>query len=114
MAVMVAMIAVMVVAVAPVVAVSIPVPMMIVLKPTAAAFPIAFEEPLAVMMGRHPYGARIRRAGPISVMPPVVVANRIPVALNPCPLRTGTGRQNSNHAWGWRGADLDADGEVCG
>ena len=106
------MVIVVMVVIAVIVAVMIAIPPVIVLEPAATTVPITREEPLAIMMRRYPYGAGIRWAGPIPVMPPVVSANRIPVALNPIVIWTGAGRLHCDHARGRGSADTDADREI--
>jgi hypothetical protein len=97
---------VVVVVVAIVPAPAIAVPVVIVLEAPAVAFPVPLEESTAIMMRHDPARSRIWRPGPISVVPLVVMADRIPVALDPDVLGGGTRGQNADYTGWWRRADL--------
>src|SRR2546427_7329128 len=86
----------------------IAIPMMVVVAPAALALPIPFKEALSVMARRDPAGARVGRAGPVSVMPLVVVSHGIPVALHPEKFRTRTPWHNHDPLRRRR-ADSDPD-----
>src|SRR5262245_33340251 len=69
----------------------------------------------------HPIGARVGWARPVAVMPPVMLALREPVALNPHELgagsrrddiRAGRRRRFLNDDRRRRSADRDADGHL--
>ena len=79
------------------VAVTVVIPMVVVLAAAALAIPIAFEKSLSIMMGRHPMRRFIRRTAPISIVPPISVSNRIPVAIDPKIIGSGTGRNHSHY-----------------
>ena len=92
-----------------IVTIPVTIPMMIVLAATAIAFPIAFVEALAIMTGHHPHSTRIGRARPVSVMPPVMVAYRIPVAVHPNEPRSRSHRPDpydSTRRW-WADGDTN-------
>jgi hypothetical protein len=95
-----------------VVIVTIPVaiPTMIVGKPPSLAFPITFVEPSAIVVGDHPNCARIWWAGPVTVMPLPMMADRIPIAFHPNEARSGSDWPDSYDTRRRRGADFDANG----
>jgi hypothetical protein len=86
----------------------------IVFHPAVFAFPIAVVEPLSVMMRPHPASAFIWRAAPIALMPLIVVSHRIPIALDPNELRSGTVWHNTHHARRWRRTNSDSNRNLCG
>ncbi len=59
------------------------VPVMVVLDPAAAALPIACKVLVSIMTRLHPARSLVRRTGPISVMPFVVIAIGVPIAAYP-------------------------------
>jgi hypothetical protein len=79
------------------VVVPVAVPTMVVAELAVIAFPIAFEVALSVMMRLHPTRAGVRRTGPVSVVPLIVVAHWIPVAPYPGITFAGTSWLNSNY-----------------
>src|SRR5262245_27876891 len=85
--------------------------MMVVFKTSTAAFPEPAVIPSLVIVGLHPIGIRKRRARPVSVVPPIVMALRIPVAFDPDELRTGP-RDHAIVAWRRRRPDGDADRDL--
>ena len=90
-----------------IITIAVPIPMMIVLAATVIAFPIAFVEALAIMTGHHPHSTGIGRARPVSVMPPVMVAYRIPVGVHPNEPRSRSHRPDpydSRRRW-WADGD---------
>ena len=66
------------------------IPMVVMLMTAAFAFPVSWEEPLSVVMRPHPMRADIRGPGPVASMPFVMVSHRIPIALDPGEVGTGT------------------------
>src|SRR5436309_668618 len=74
---------------------------MIMLNPMIAV-PVALKELLTVITRFHPTCAGERRAGPVSVVPFVSVANGIPVAVYPGISGSGTAGLNANHTRTWR------------
>ena len=71
------------VAVVTIVSVPVVIPMMIVSQAPALAFPVTFIEAAAIVMGYHPYCARVRWAGPVPVVRLPMMADRIPIAFHP-------------------------------
>jgi len=88
------------------------VPTVIVVYAAVVTFPVAFEKAVAVMVRPDPACPRIRRTGPIALMPAVVAVDRIPVSVNPDVIRTRCDRPRAKHSRRrWR-ADSNADGEL--
>jgi hypothetical protein len=101
---------VIVIAVAVVVAVMAVVPVVIVLETSVFAVPIAGVVAAAIMTWANPMSATVWRPGPVSAVPAVTMAVRVPVAVHPEELRSGLLGAYANDAW-WRwGADFDANG----
>jgi hypothetical protein len=67
---------------------------MVVFKSATVAFPISLEELLSIVVGPHPSGARIRWSSPISFVPLVASAHRIPITINPNVVGAWTYRPN--------------------
>ena len=86
-------------------AATVPVPVMIVFPPSVVALPIAIEKAFTVVTRANPACAFVRRARPIAVMPPIVVADWIPIALHPEKSWTRADRDNVHNPWGRRRAD---------
>jgi hypothetical protein len=99
----------MAVMVAMIITVAVPIPMMIVLAATVIAFPIAFVETLAIMTGHRPHSTGIGRARPVSVMPPIMMAYRIPIAFHPNEPRCRSDRPDANDSRRRRWADADSN-----
>jgi hypothetical protein len=92
-----------------VIAATVPVPVMIMIAPAVIAFPIPLIEAFSIVSRPHPMGASIRRASPVSIVPLVVVAYWIPVALYPDVLRSrAPGLYANDTRRRWR-ADPNAD-----
>ena len=89
------------------------VPTMVVVDSAAIAFPVACEVALSVMMRLHPACTRVHRTGPVSVMPSIVVAVRIPVASYPQIISAGAWGMNSQYAYRWRRPDSHSEGNLC-
>jgi hypothetical protein len=94
------------------VAVTVAIPMMVVLAAAPLAVPVAFKESLSVMMGCHPTRCRIGRTAPISVVPPISVSNRIPVAIHPKIIRAGTCGNGSYDPRRWRRSNSHPDRDL--
>ena len=75
------------------------IPMVVVPAAAAIAFPVSWEEPLSVVVRSHPMRAGIRRTAPVASMPFVMVSHRIPIALDPGEVGTGTAWHGVTHAW---------------
>lgn len=91
------------------VSVSVVVPAMIMLEPSAVPLPVTIIEPLSVVMGRNPASPRVRWPSPITLMPAIVTSLRVPVTLDPHELRAGGRRQNSNYACRRRWTNSDSN-----
>ena len=85
------------------------VPLMIVGEMASIAVPVTFEESLPIVTGRYPACAFIRRSRPISIVPFVMVAGRIPVACDPRIPGARTPRLYPDDTRGWRCADPDSN-----
>jgi len=73
----------MVVPVPPVVPIVVTIPMVVVLDSAAASLPVASVVHAALVSWSYPPRTRIRCASPITLVPLVMVSNRIPIAVNP-------------------------------
>ena len=93
----------------PEIPIAISIPMVIVIAPTGVAGPIPGEVAATFITRGDPPGVGVHGAGPVTGMPLVVVSRRIPVALHPVKLRTGSRRKNPDNTRGRRRADLDSD-----
>jgi hypothetical protein len=82
------------------------------LMTAAIAFPVSWEEALSVVMRSHPKRAAIRRTSPVASMPFVMVSHRIPIALDPGEVGTGTAWHGVTHAWRRRRPNSDPYGYI--
>jgi len=80
------------------IAITLSVPTVIVLDPAALTFPVAVIVTLAIVPRRHPAGPTIGRTSPISLMPPVVAFDRVPIAVHPSIIGTRGYWSNRNYA----------------
>lgn len=112
MIVIVVIVAVIIVVPAVAVPVVVMVPAVVVLEAAVVAVPVTGEVVLAVVARRYPPCARIRRASPVSGMPPVVMSDGIPVAFHPHKIGPRSRRNDRQHAGRRRRADLDSDGNL--
>jgi hypothetical protein len=90
------------------------VPSMVVGDLAAIAIPIAFKEAFSIMMRLHPPCAAVRWAGPVSVVPLIMVAHRVPVARYPRIAVAGASGLNPHDTRSWRRADSHSDGKLRG
>ena len=95
----------------PEVPVAPPIPVVIVVPPTSVTVPIPGEVSASVVARGDPAGSRVRRAGPITGVPLVMVPHRIPIARDPSKFRAGA-RQNPHNTWRRRCANLDSNGNL--
>src|SRR5258708_6412585 len=86
------------------------IPLVVVVDSAALACPVAFVKTLSVVAGGHPTRTRIGRPGPVSIVPLVAIAHRIPVAGDPKELRARSAGLHHHRARRRRGADSDANG----
>src|SRR4051794_480570 len=93
-----------------------PIPMVVVLPVSRIAVPIPGEVAASLVSRGDPAGRMVRRAGPITGVPLIVVSPRIPVALDPDKPWAGMRWQNPNYAQRRRCTDLDSYGNLgeCG
>jgi hypothetical protein len=78
------------------------VPTVIVFEPAAISFPVTRIKLLSVMVRSDPPSACIGRPRPIALMPPIVMAGWIPIAVYPREFRAWTWRHNPDRT-GTRG-----------
>jgi hypothetical protein len=76
------------------------------------SIPVARIILLPIVVGCHPACAGVSRAGPVSVMPLVVAAHRIPVSGYPGIVGSGASRLHPEDPNWWRRADSDSDGDL--
>jgi hypothetical protein len=105
---------VMIVMIAPAVAIAVVVviPVVVMIETATAAIPIAGEILVAVVVGSNPSRTFIRRSSPITVVPAIVTPVGIPVALDPYKIGARAARHHRDYARRWRGADLNANGNL--
>jgi hypothetical protein len=84
------------------------IPLMIVAVLPATVLPISSDISSAVVVRVDPIGAGERRARPVAIVPLVLFALRVPIALDPDVVRTGP-RWDAVGAGSWRPADRDAE-----
>src|SRR5262245_33601010 len=89
---------------------SISIPVVVVIAPTSVTVPISGEVAAPFVTRGYPTGIGVCGAGPVTGVPLVVFFHRIPVALHPDKLGSGSRRQNPDNARGRRRANLDSDG----
>jgi hypothetical protein len=70
----------------------------IVLIPSAISVPVTAVELATFIARSNPRGARVRRPGPIPVMPVVAAADWIPVAVHPIIIWPWCHRPDAHHA----------------
>lgn len=87
------------------------VPSMVVRDLAVRAIPVACVVELSIMTRSHPVGAGVRRARPVSVVPPIVVAHRIPVAPYPNMIGARASWLNPDYTYRWWRADSNSDGD---
>jgi hypothetical protein len=81
-----------------VIAVFLAVPAVVVFNPIAVPTPVPDEELLAVVTRLDPACAFVWRSSPVTVMPPVALARRIPVAADPNEVGAWPGRLHPEHS----------------
>src|SRR5258708_40109585 len=88
------------------------VPFMVVGDMAAIAIPVAFKVTLSVVMRFHPMGAGVHRTGPVSFVPLIAGAHRIPVAPYPRIAGAGTLRLYPYYTGRRRRADSYSGGNL--
>jgi len=89
------------------------VPVMVVADLAVIAFPVSLIELLAIVTRSNPMRSRVSWTCPVSCVPLVVAAYRIPVAVDPGVTGARAARLNSLDPHRWRRADSHADGNLC-
>jgi hypothetical protein len=87
----------------------IAVPMVVVLHAAAGAVPVPVEIASPLIAWSNPSGFRVRYAGPISFMPPIVMSNGVPVTFDPNETGARTDRADAQHTGRRRGTDCDSN-----
>src|ERR1700719_799212 len=97
------------------VAFTVAIPFVAMLKAAAIAFPVAAEIESALVAWTNPAGAGIRSASPITFVPAVMSVRGIPIAVNPHKVPARRGRWRNYHARRGRRTNPDAhtDLRVC-
>jgi len=67
----------------PPIAVPVPIPAVIMFETAAVAFPVAVKKTLPIVTGCDPARTPVGRTRPVSVMPPITAACRIPITIHP-------------------------------
>lgn len=92
-----------------IVSIVIAIPVVIMVEAPATAIPITGIVPVAIVMRPNPSSPDVRRPRPVSGVPPVATAFRVPVAVNPTVFRTRSNGADCDDARrGWR-ADANAE-----
>ena len=79
------------------------IPTVIMIHAAVFPFPIAIEEAFTIVVRAHPMGAGVWWARPISVVPSVFTAYRVPVAIHPRVVRARCNGPDANYSrWWWR------------
>ena len=89
--------------------VALAIPVMVVLHAAALAVPVSDEVAPSVVAGSNPSRSRVRHSRPITVMPFVVISDRVPVAVDPSIIGAGTDRTDAQHAGRWWRSYGDSD-----
>jgi hypothetical protein len=85
---------------------------MVVLDLAVITIPVAFMEAFSIMPGFYPACAVVRWTRPVSIVPFIVVAHRVPVASDPGIVRPGASGLNPEYTYRWRRADSHANGKL--
>lgn len=88
------------------------IPMVVVLDPPVASIPIPAKILFSIMVGRNPTRLFVRRSSPISWVPPIVMSDRIPIAVHPNELRRWSSGHHRDHARRRRSPDPDSDRDL--
>src|SRR5215470_7243690 len=93
------------------IAVGVMVPVVVMFETAVRADPVAGIVAMAVMVGKNPACARVGWTGPVTRVPAIVVADWIPVTLNP--YEFGPWSHCANYdTRRRRRSDLDADADL--
>ena len=94
------------------VAVSAFVPFMVMVHIALVPGPAAFVKAFPIVVWFHPVSAFIGRAGPISVVPFVLITVRKPISAQPDVACARASGLNSDHSRRWRGSNPDANRDL--
>ena len=94
------------------VAITVAIPFVAMLKAASIAFPVAVEIESALVPWTHPAGAGIRSASPITFVPAVMSVRGIPIAVNPDKVGARRGTWLNYHSRRGRRANPDADTDL--
>jgi hypothetical protein len=92
---------------------AVPIPAMVVVKAAPVTFPVALKELATLVARSNPTGSAVGWAAPISVMPAVSAAYRIPIAVYPKVIRPRRAWTGMNHPRGRRRPDSYANRQLC-
>src|SRR5205807_8053242 len=88
------------------------IPAVVVRNLAVAPIPVTFKIPLPVMVGFYPMRARVCRSGPVSLVPLIVVAHRVPIAGYPGMIGAGASWLNPDYPLRRRRADSHSGGKL--
>ncbi len=94
------------------IAVMVPVPLVIVLDAAMVAFPIARKKLPAIVMRANPVSPLVGRPAPISFMPAIMTAIRIPIPVHPKIARPGSGGPDCHNPRRRRRSDANANANL--
>jgi hypothetical protein len=103
----------MIVAIVVEVAVVAPIPTVVVLEPAVIPVPIALEVLSPLIPGTDPASAVVRRPRPVAIVPSVVSSCRIPIAIDPEVVRSGTHGPYADNPGRRRRANPNPNRELC-
>jgi hypothetical protein len=83
------------------VAITVAIPVMIMVEAAAVTVPVTAVELAALIARSDPCGAGIRRPSPISSVPTISMAYRIPITVDPIIIRARGNGANTHHAGTW-------------
>src|SRR5258707_15566421 len=99
-------------AIPPMVAFTVAIPFVAMLKAAAIAFPVAIEIESALVAWTNPAGAGIRSASPITFVPAVMPVRGIPIAVHPEKVGARRAKRLNHHPRRGRRANPDADTDL--
>lgn len=88
------------------------IPFMTMLHLAVVSFPIAIVEALSIMVRRHPTGAGVGWAGPVTFVPLVTGTHWVPITADPRVIGSRASRLKPKYPWWWRRADSYSDRQL--
>jgi hypothetical protein len=85
------------------------IPAMVVMDVASTAFPVPGVVLLALIVWRHPIRIRIGRVGPVTVVPSILTALRVPIAIDPHVIGPRLGRDSVCARRRRRRADVEVE-----